>query len=141
MKRFLPALLLTCIIALSPSTSDAAGALAIGEPKNLADGFASGWSVNQPNDDTAQSRAFDQCRNKADADEPVRALCKVIRIFSNQCVTIALDTQPGATGTGYAVAPTKAEAERIAMADCRKTAGNRGDQCRIINGGCDGKAK
>jgi hypothetical protein len=140
MKNFFAAAGLLVVLTFSPPVF-AAGALVIGEPKDLADGFASGWSVNQSNEDVAQARAFEQCRHKADATEAVRALCKTVRAFANQCVTIALDIEPGATGTGYAIAPTKAEAERTALENCRATAGSRGHACRVINGGCDGTAK
>ena len=129
------------MLALFPRAADAFGALAVGEPQNLADGFASGWSTGQNSEENARSRAYEQCRDKADAPESIRALCKVIQTFTNQCVTIALDIEAGATGTGYAVAPSKQEAEDRAMADCRATAGSRAQFCRVINGGCDGNAR
>lgn len=141
MKLSASALVLTGLLIFVPATANATGALAIGEPKNLADGFASGWSVGQTSEDVANAKAYEQCRDKADAPDQIRALCKVVRTFTNQCVAIALDTEPGATGTGYAVAPSKAEAERKALDDCRATAGNRAQHCRVINGGCDGDAR
>lgn len=141
MRTIALAALLTGLLSLLPLSANATGALAIGEPQNLADGFASGWSIGQENEDVANAKAYEQCRDKADAPDQIRALCKVIRTFTDQCVAIALDTEPGATGTGYAVAPSKAETERRALEDCRATAGNRAQYCRIINGGCDGTAR
>ncbi|MBX3518497.1 MAG: DUF4189 domain-containing protein [Xanthobacteraceae bacterium] len=141
MRKIAFAAVLTGLLSLLPLSANATGALAIGEPQNLADGFASGWSTGQANEDIANAKAYEQCRDKADAPDHIRALCKVVRTFNNQCVAIALDTEPGATGTGYAVAPSKAEAERQALDDCRSTAGNRSQYCRIINGGCDGNAR
>lgn len=141
MKTFIFAAMLTGLLSLLPHSAHATGALAIGEPQNLADGFASGWSTGQESEDIANAKAYEQCRDKADAPDQIRALCKVVRTFTNQCVAIALDTEPGATGTGYAVAPSRAEAERKALDDCRATAGNRSQHCRVINGGCDGNAR
>ncbi|MCW5679713.1 MAG: DUF4189 domain-containing protein [Xanthobacteraceae bacterium] len=124
-------------------TARAEGALALGLIKeDLSRGFAAGWGTNYPTAERASSEALTRCQNEQTAPPNIRALCRIIGTFRDQCVSIAIDPEAGETGTGWAIAPTRSDADAQALADCRKTAGQGREQyCRIATGGCDGNAR
>ena len=114
------------------------GALAVGEPGNVAEqGFAYGAQWNKGSDLEASSGALELCRTARIASKEVRALCKVVHRFQNECVAIAL----GHPHAGYAVAPNRRSAETLALTGCTELAGSdRRELCKVIVSECDGSA-
>ena len=124
----------------APGNAD--GALAVGEPANVAkQGFAYGASLNKGSEQEASVRALDTCRTAKIAGKAAKALCKVVRNFKDECVAIALDPKDGTPGAGYAVAPNRRSAETRALSECQKTAGSaRREFCNVVASECDGSA-
>lgn len=121
----------------------AEGAIAIGILDNDATkGYAAGWSSNRPTAADAEQLALENCRKQPNAPENVRATCRVVRNFVNQCVIVALDPKNGTPGAGWAVAETSELAIRDARRECDRTAGSdRQGQCTLTDGVCDGTAR
>lgn len=114
----------------------AAGALAIGQTEDLAEGYSIGIAVNSPDDMLAQRGALAWCRSNGSPQ--TRAQCKVVEAFRNRCVAEANDPQPGTPGAGWAVGDDRAAAEAKAMDMCLATAGEgRRLFCRIAQVMCD----
>ena len=124
--------------ALHPAMARADGALAIGLPADVArDGIAFGWAVRLPLAE-AERVALAQCRGLSDVSEETRALCRVVRSFAGACVAVALDPDEGTPGFGWAIAPSKGDAEAQALGDCRRSAGEtRQAYCAILVSDCD----
>jgi hypothetical protein len=117
----------------------AEGALAVGITGDVAkDGYALGFNVNSATESEAQEGALDWCRTHPGQQYKVSALCKVINTFHHQCVAEANDPKPGTPGAGWAVAPDKESAEKLALTNCIATAGkDRKDACRVADSKCD----
>jgi hypothetical protein len=132
-------------VAIGPSASFAAGALAVALPPDVAKGgFSYGYANDKSDADTASSRALELCRTTKDAstDAKLRNLCKVIQNYSNQCVAVAMDPDAGTPGVGWSVADDKLSAERTALSRCMDTAGpSRRAACVISHSDCDGNAQ
>jgi hypothetical protein len=127
---------------LSASPGIAAGALAIGEPADIAkQGYASGVGYNHKTQSEADERALKECRSNADASATAKKLCKIVRTFADQCAAVAIDPIDATPGAGWGVGDTLALASSAAMERCRATAGARADQCMVTVEVCDGKAK
>jgi Domain of unknown function (DUF4189) len=128
----------------APTSVHAAGALAVALPDDVAKGgFSYGYSNSNSDANHAEADALDACRTTNDAkkDSRLRALCKVIQDYSNQCVAVAMDPQAGTPGVGWAVANDKLSAERQALNKCMDTAGpGRRAACVVDHSGCDGNA-
>lgn len=135
---FLAALAL--IAALSPAMARADGALAIGLPSDVArDGVAFGWAVRLPRAE-AERVALEQCRAAQGVPDSARSLCRIFESFSGSCVAVALDPEDGTPGFGWAIAPTKPDAEAQAMGDCLRTAGPaRQSFCAVSVSDCDAR--
>ena len=131
--------------AISPKFALAAGALAVGLPADVAKGgFTYGYSNGNDTSDTASERALKACRTTKDAakNERLRSLCKVIQLYSDKCVAVAMDPLAGTPGVGWAVADDRRAAEKQALSQCEKTAGpGRAAACVVDHSGCDGTAQ
>lgn len=129
-------LLLFSITVLQPGPSSADGAIAVAQPSNVvADGWAYGTAYNFETREEARRVALERCRQTK--SEKRRQLCKVVQSFKHECVAVAMDPKDGTPGVGWAVEDTQEEAEAKALAECRATAGNRPQFCKISNSGCD----
>jgi len=134
--------LLLALLVFSTAPARAEGALAIGVTEDLAKGFSAGWGANYPTTKDAEAAALKRCLEEPTAPPDIRKLCRIVETFRNRCVSIALDPKDGETGTGWAVGATREEADRDALAQCRRTANpNRLDACQVSTRGCDGSAK
>jgi hypothetical protein len=128
--------------ALLPSEGRAAGAFAVGQ----VGGFSFAIPGDQPDVATASAKAVDLCRNTPDAVKTpaLKADCKVIYTFSNQCVVVAWDPAPNypGIGVGWAWADDLLTAQNQAIAKCKATAKpGRADTCVVSRYKCDGGAK
>jgi hypothetical protein len=135
---FKPMLVMLVALVISPNLGHAEGALAIGHPPDIAkQGYAFGTSWNYATKDEAISNALERCR-RTKSDVP-RSLCKVVRVFKNECAVVALDPKNGTPGAGWAVEATLKKAEAEALEECRATAGSsRRGFCEVSSkGGCD----
>jgi hypothetical protein len=137
----LAAVAAACVAVTSwPVAAGAAGALAIGQPADVAgQGFAYGLTANL-NAGQASEKALDQCRNAKGAKEPARAACRVVGMLNRQCAAVAMDPASGTPGVGWAVANDKKTAETQALTQCRETAGaGREAFCKVSVSACDSK--
>jgi Domain of unknown function (DUF4189) len=128
-----------------PGQANAAGALAVALPPDVAKGgFSYGYSNNNDDADTADAKALNACRTTKDAqnDAKLRNLCKVIMDYSDVCVAVSMDPAAGTPGVGWAVAGDLRTAERNALKKCEATAGpGRAAACVVDHSSCDGSAK
>jgi hypothetical protein len=117
----------------------AAGAIAIGEPQDVAkDGLAVGIVVNFANEAKAAETALANCRRYKDAPQATRDLCKVVQVFTGECVATVYDPKPSTPGWGWSVGFTKDVAADVAMANCRLSAGaDRARYCAAATAMCD----
>jgi hypothetical protein len=133
------------LLALCAGHANAAGALAIGLPSDVAkEGVAMFTHVGARTAEEAKAKALAGCKSIKGASDKSKALCKVVASFQNQCVAEALDPQNGTPGFGWALASSGAEAKKQAIANCRDTAGPaRQDACIVDQEGlwCDGSAR
>jgi Domain of unknown function (DUF4189) len=127
------------VLALGLRSAGAAGALAVGHTGDLAkDGYSLGIAVDMDSEDEARKEALAWCRKNGSAR--TQPLCKVLETFRNQCAAEVLDAKAGMPGTGWAIGPDKAIAERRAMDMCLATAGKtRQEFCKIGTLLCDTK--
>jgi len=123
----------------------AAGAVAVGEPSDIAkDGVAIFTFVNGKNAGEAKGKAMAGCKNLPTASSTSKALCKIVATFENQCVADALDPQSGTPGFGWAMARNSKQAKEQALSNCRDTAGPTRQDARVVGPRdlwCDGSAK
>jgi len=138
------AVLLIAAAALWSDVGAADGALAVGQPRDVAaEGFAYGFALNKSSSDEAKQKALDDCKTPAEGvDKRAQALCAVVQTFQNQCFAVAMDPKDATPGVGWAVADNKDAAGQAAMAKCVATAGDdRHDFCKVTHTDCDGTAK
>jgi hypothetical protein len=136
-------LFVTCFVFTAPglvSGAVAEGAIAIGTSGDIAnDGVAIGTSVSYPTKEAAMIEALHKCHSFADAPK-MAAICKVVMSFTGQCYALNMDPDAGTPGFGWAVAPTKPEAEKQAQIGCEQTAGAaRRKFCKPLESACDTK--
>jgi len=139
--RICPAAALVVLQAAMLQPTDAKGAFALGLPDNVVQGgVAIGVGYNYSDREGAEARALKEClAQNAPAD--TRALCKVVAYFDNECVSVAMDPQPGTPGFGWAVGNTADTAKNAAIQNCRATAGaDRADSCVESLTDCDTNA-
>jgi hypothetical protein len=131
--------LMACGWILSASPGVADGAVAIGLPDNVAkQGVAQGYSYNAKTPDDARRVAMGYCEDVTKSSKQAVALCKVGKIFHEQCVSFTLDPKPGTPGYGWGVGDDKDGAEKSAMAMCLDTAGaSRQQYCKVVASDCD----
>jgi hypothetical protein len=142
-RALLAAALLAAALA-RPDLAAADGALAIGEPADVAaEGYAYGFALDEPDADKANAGALRDCKTPTRGIDPrAQALCRVVQTFKNQCFAVAMDPKDATPGAGWAVAGDKDAASRAALAKCVATAGDdRRDACEVTHSGCDGNAK
>ena len=142
-RALLAAALLASMLA-RPDLAAADGALAVGEPADVAsEGFAYGFALDEPNADAANAGAMRDCKTPTRGIDPrAQALCRVVQTFKSQCFAVAMDPKDGTPGAGWAVAGDKDAASQAALTKCVATAGDdRRDACEVTHSGCDGAAK
>jgi len=131
-------------ILAHPDLATADGALAVGEPADVAsEGYAYGFALDEPTTEKASAAALRDCKTPTQGIDPrAQALCTVVQAFKNQCFAVAMDPKDATPGAGWAVADDKEGAARAALAKCVATAGDdRRDACEVTHSGCDGEAK
>lgn len=134
------AALLTSVSAAAvwPSAASAEGAIAVGQPADVAtQGFAYGMVGDLSTTDQASSRALKSCQTAKGASDSAKAACKVIQTLHEQCAAVAIDPAKGTPGVGWAVADVKKAAETQALQKCHDTAGDRASYCKIAGSICD----
>lgn len=126
-------------VAAWPAAALADGALAIGQPADVANrGFAFGIVSNASTTSQASDQALDRCRTAKGASADARNVCQVVKTLRQQCAAVAMDPQKGTPGVGWAVALDKKAAESQALAQCYDTAGTgRRSFCVISASQCD----
>jgi hypothetical protein len=134
---FSSALLAAVVLTLLPHRAAAEGALALGITGDIAkDGYSIGINVNSKSNQDARDSALNWC--KTHGAKQTEDKCQVVTTFHGQCVAEAQDPKPGTPGAGWAIAPDKDTAEKMAMTTCLATAGKtRLDQCKIVASVCD----
>ena len=122
-------------------SSVAAGAIAVGQPDDVAKGGISmGFSTNRTTMDEAKARSMILCENSGTLVSSI--LCEVVATFENKCVAVAIDPAVQTPGFGWAVADTEQASKDNALSNCRATAGStRRTACEITDSSCDGSAK
>jgi hypothetical protein len=134
MKRIASFIAAIAMIAASTSAF-ADGALAIGQSKDPSHGLAIGMVGGASSGKTASRDALQECKT---SDVKARTLCRVVKVYSNQCAAIAMDPRDGTPGFGWSVAKTEAAASKQALANCKATAGKgRANACRVAGTSCD----
>ena len=135
-------LMVLAIVLAGTRAGVAAGAVAIGMPSDVAsEGVSMGMSSKYDTMDEARASAITECKKHGSA--ATKALCKVVATFQNQCVSMAIDPEPGTPGFGWAIADNVPAATDQAVANCRDSAGaSRRDAC-VPDGKpqCDGTAQ
>jgi hypothetical protein len=125
----------------------AEGALAIGLiGSDPHDGFVVGISRNESTADAARQSALADCRNSTIPNtDRVKAACKIIEVYSNQCANDAINgdnTNTTATAVGWGVGPDSAAADSRAVAMCELNRHGRGGPCHPDGKPiCDGDAR
>jgi hypothetical protein len=128
------------IWSASPGIAD--GAVAIGVPSSVAkEGVAQGYSIRAKTPEDARRVAMGYCGDAAKSSKTAAGLCKVVTVFQDLCVALALDPKPGTPGYGWGLGADKAAAEKAALTMCFDTAGaDRRQYCRSTASDCDGTA-
>jgi hypothetical protein len=123
-------------LSLCPLAATAHGALAIGLPTSVErEGFAYGVSWDYEQQTAASERALTRCREEVVV---AKNHCRVLKVFTRECVAVAMDPDPGTPGVGWAFGPTKEAAAADAIKMCHETAGApRRQFCAVSNAQCD----
>jgi len=133
--------------AMWSHSSLADGAIAVGMPvaNDPSRGFRHAQEVDQPDADTAASKAMSNCQ--AARNPKTGAACRLIGTFHNQCVAVAVNGD-GANAylpviaAGWAIAPDTEAAISGALARCETMRKGRRQPCQIEGKVlCDGSAK
>jgi len=106
--------------------------------EGLSAGLATGTSWGYPTQNQASQRALTECRAYKSNPQAAQQ-CKIVDTFHDQCYAIAMDPDPGTPGLGLAIANAIGAAEERAMADCKKTAGDRAKFCKMSESNCDAR--
>ena len=133
-----------CTVLLQSQRAVAEGAIAVGQPKDVAkDGYAYAYSTGKADMQTARTEALETCRKPGSGkSDEGRKLCRVVGTFTNECIAVAMDPKAGTPGVGWAIGGTLQLAEAQAITRCKATAGaGRGEFCKVDNPRCDGEAK
>ena len=139
-------LVLTGFVLFACALHEAGGArgdaaLAVGQPADVAkQGLAVGWAVDYASTEAAEKEALVRCRGFRDAPQATRDLCRVVQVFGNTCLAVALDPEPGTTGVGWGVHKNRDWAQDEAMERCAEASTpKRRESCRIALVRCDGQ--
>jgi|HubBroStandDraft_4_1064222.scaffolds.fasta_scaffold767524_1 hypothetical protein len=117
MKKYLFYTSAFAAIVLLVPPAFAKGSLAIGK------GDAYGLAINIGSYDESDAAALEHCTDE----------CKVVYRFENTCAAYSKEGPEGAAG--WAHAPTREEAEKLARDACMS---HGGSECPIRVSGCDG---
>jgi hypothetical protein len=129
---------LGCAALLQATAALAHGAIAVGQPSSVAEGgVAVGYTWNYDTSGEAEADALKQCLSYMDAPDSTRALCKVVRTFSHECVAISMDPNTGTEGFGWAVAGSQSEAYDRALGICKSSDGDASAACAVQAQKCD----
>ena len=133
-------IVICAVMFAAPTPVAAEGAMAVGITGDVAkDGYSIGMSVDHPTEDAARKGALDWCRNHGGSAQ-TEATCEVIIVFHRKCAAEAQDPDPGTPGAGWAVADDADTAKKIALTNCRASAGkNRMNYCKVVGSTCDTK--
>ena len=136
-----PIIIALAVILAETGSSVAAGAIAVGQPDDVAKrGISMGFSTNRETTDEAKTRALKLCEDSGSMISSI--LCEVVATFDNKCVAVAIDPAVQTPGFGWAVADTEKASKDSALSNCRATAGStRRNACEITDSSCDGSAK
>ncbi len=108
------------------------GAIAFSSPKAIY----YGWAVNYDSKADAEKAAVKKCNEKEEKFTKGKQTCKIHEWFHGECGALAI--HPDAKGNidkfGWAQAPSKDDAEKAALGECRKAGGT---SCRIEVGACN----
>lgn len=115
---------------VAPAQSEGALAVAIHDG-GIRKGFAYAWHLRAATKDEAQKEALAECRLQAQMNGVPPSKCKVIDVFSKQCVAAAFDPQTRMAAWG--VGRDEAAARTIAIAKC----GGSRSACHISDLDCD----
>jgi hypothetical protein len=140
-RRVIRGAIVLAAIFAQAHPSAAAGAIAIGQPADVAKrGISMGFSADRSTIAEAKARSMILCRDSGTLTSST--LCRIVATFENQCVAVAIDPQVGTPGFGWAVADTEQASKSKALSNCQEKAGPaRRDACRITDSYCDGSAK
>jgi hypothetical protein len=130
------------MILLAAAPAFAEGAVAFGTTGDVAqDGYSIGFSYDYATEEQARQNALDWCRNHG-GERRTEDKCEIVAVFHLLCGAEAQDPKPGTPGAGWALGPDVETAKKIALANCRMSAGrNRMDYCKVTSSGCDTKKK
>lgn len=96
--------------AVTKSAAPKFGALAIDKSK----GFYYGWSYDYDNQEAAEKKALEECKKQG-------GNCSIVLSFSGEgCAAYRTIKLTEGTAYGWGVAKTKADADAIAIAECKK---------------------
>ena len=127
--------------ALIPAPALAQSSIAIGQPADkAAGGVTFGVWAGAQTHDRADVEALRLCRTTEGSSKQAHNMCTVVARYDNQCVSFAMDPRAGTYGFGWAVFPTQALADRVALANCRASARDQRNFCVISLRHCDGSA-
>jgi hypothetical protein len=129
-------IMLAACAALFPAIASAHGALAVGLPTSVeSEGFAYGVAWDYDEQSAASDRALADCREE---DVLAKNHCRVLKVFTRECVAVVMDPDPGTPGVGWAFGATKDAAIADATRMCHETAGVlRRDYCIVSHAQCD----
>ena len=74
------------------------------------------------------------------APQATREACRIVETFSDRCLAVAFDPEPGTTGVGWDVHRNREWAEESAVERCAEaSAPKRRPSCRVALVRCDGR--
>ncbi len=111
MKSILYAVALMVGVLGATGNALAWGSLAIDSNQ----GSAYGYSYDYPTAQAADTRAINECGGPN--------VCHVVKNFERGCGAYAADQAPGGSAYGWGTAPTKEQAQNIALSYCRQYGG------------------
>jgi hypothetical protein len=96
--------------------------------------------VDYASRDAAEKEALGRCRASPDAPQAAREACRIVETFSDRCLAVAVDPEPGTTGFGWNVDKKRDWAEEDAMDKCAESSlPKRRGSCRVALVRCDGR--
>jgi hypothetical protein len=127
------------LVLLTSKFAYAHGALAVGSTGDVAkDGYSIGINYNSATPEEARQGVLSWCWCRSHGSPLTKPKCELLFTFQHQCVSEAQDPKVGTPGVGWALGSNKEEAEKVALSNCRLTAGKARQQfCKIVNSVCD----
>jgi hypothetical protein len=112
--------LLFASLIFSTTAANANGSLVLNPQRT----YAYGWAISRVSQSVADSEAILRCSGS----------CGVVHHFSHTCAAYAADLTPHASANGWAQNRSLADAESMALHECRAQGGTR---CIVLAWGCD----